>query len=171
MSTPNKVGFTSATAGLLTDVDSVAVGGATNIYRNIPGTFIADDAGNEYLYMLGVAATVAGSFVTYNSVTFQTALTTNSATNAGPVAIAMAAILAAQYGWYLIGGTYASANVATTFGATTASGVMLAGAFHTPRVASLVVHRPAITPLGGATFSASSRISSVCPISGSAFLR
>ena len=114
MSTPNKVGFTSATAGLLTDVDSVAVGGATNIYRNIPGTYISDDAGNEYMYMLGVAATVAGSFVTYSSVTFQTALTTNSATNAGPVAIAMAAILAAQYGWYLIGGTYASANVATS---------------------------------------------------------
>lgn len=110
----NKVGQALASMGLLTDIDSVAQVGAINIYRNIPGTVQADDSGNEYIYLGGVAATVAGTWVTYDSLTFLTTLTTNSATNSGPVAVAMAAVLALQFGWYMIRGNYPTAVVVTT---------------------------------------------------------
>jgi hypothetical protein len=110
----NKVGQTLATAGQLTDIDSVAVVGATNIFRNPIGTVAFDESGNEWIYLLGVAATVQGSWVTFDSTTGQTALITNSATNSGPVAIANAAILALQYGWYMIKGNFTVAAIATT---------------------------------------------------------
>lgn len=109
----NKVGQALASMGQLTDIDSVAQVGAINIYRNLPGTVMADDAGNEYMYLLGVASTVAGSWVVVDASTFQTALATVSATNAGLVAVAMAATLALQYGWYQTRGFVAAAQIAT----------------------------------------------------------
>jgi hypothetical protein len=47
---------------------------------------------------------VIGLAVTYNATTFQTTLAPNTANNADPVAIAMSANVAAQFGWYQIGG-------------------------------------------------------------------
>ena len=60
----------------------------------------------EFIYLLGVASTTVGDWVTYNATTYQTALgTTTNAENKGvPVAVAMAATVAAEYGWYQIGG-------------------------------------------------------------------
>lgn len=58
----------------------------------------------EFIYLLGVASTVVGLQVTYNASTYQTTLSPNTANNADPVAYAMAANVAAQYGWYQIGG-------------------------------------------------------------------
>ena len=58
----------------------------------------------EFIYLLGVASTVVGSLVTWNATTFQTTLSPNTAKNAAPVAVAMSANVAAQYGWYQIGG-------------------------------------------------------------------
>ena len=60
----------------------------------------------EFIYLLGVASTVVGSVVKYNTTTYQTALLSVSrGKNKGlPVAVAMAANVAAQYGWYQIGG-------------------------------------------------------------------
>ena len=58
----------------------------------------------EFIYLLGVANTVVGSLVKYNATTWQTALVTNTAVQAVPVAWAMSANVAGQYGWYQISG-------------------------------------------------------------------
>lgn len=56
----------------------------------------------EFIYLKGVASTVVGSWVTYSADDFSTALLTGDAK--GPVAVAMSANVANQYGWYQIGG-------------------------------------------------------------------
>lgn len=56
----------------------------------------------EFIYLLGVASTAVGSWVTYN---MDNGSTTLLAANAiGPVAVAMAANVASNYGWYQIQG-------------------------------------------------------------------
>ncbi len=56
----------------------------------------------EFIYLQGVASTAVGSWVTYN---YDDNSTTLLAANAiGPVAIAMSANVASQYGWYQISG-------------------------------------------------------------------
>jgi len=63
----------------------------------------------EFIYLLGVASTIIGSVVTYNgnatgTPTFQTALAPATANLAQPLAVAMSANVAGQYGWYQISG-------------------------------------------------------------------
>lgn len=60
----------------------------------------------EFMYLLGVASTVVGSLVKYNTTTWQTALlsVTNGKNKGVPVAVAMSANVASQYGWYQISG-------------------------------------------------------------------
>lgn len=60
----------------------------------------------EFIYLLGVANTLAGLMVYYDSNTGITALTsTSGVVNRGqPVAVAMSANVALGYGWYQIGG-------------------------------------------------------------------
>lgn len=63
----------------------------------------------EFIYLLGVASTIAGSVVTYGGVssgvpTWQTALAPATANLAQPLAVSMSANVAAQYGWYQISG-------------------------------------------------------------------
>jgi hypothetical protein len=61
--------------------------------------------GGEFIYLLGVASTVVGSLVTYSATTFQTTLSpTNATTDGAPLAVAMSANVASQYGWYQISG-------------------------------------------------------------------
>lgn len=73
------------------------------------GTRVRDLAGREFIYLKGVASTAAADFVTFDSAF----ATTRTAANAkGPVAVAMAAVLANQYGWYGIYGAF-TGNVAT----------------------------------------------------------
>jgi hypothetical protein len=56
----------------------------------------------EFIYLAGVASTAVGSWVTYN---MDDGSTTLLAANAiGPVAVAMSANVASQYGWYQIQG-------------------------------------------------------------------
>jgi hypothetical protein len=55
----------------------------------------------EFIYLLGVASTAEGSWVTYDEV-FATALLAANAH--APCAIAMAASVASKYGWYQISG-------------------------------------------------------------------
>lgn len=66
------------------------------------GTRSRDAAGNEYIYLKGV-----GSLVQYDWVTFDEAwVTIRAIANAqGRVAIAQAAVLSGQYGWFMIYGT------------------------------------------------------------------
>lgn len=60
----------------------------------------------EFIYLKGVANTVVGSIVTYVASTGATVLgTTSGVVNGGaPVAVAMSANVASQYGWYQIAG-------------------------------------------------------------------
>lgn len=58
----------------------------------------------EFIYLLGVASTVAGLVVSYNATTFQTTLLPSTANLGTPVAVAMSANVASQYGWYQIEG-------------------------------------------------------------------
>ncbi len=58
----------------------------------------------EFIYLLGVASTVVGLVVTYSTTTYQTTLSPNTQNNVNPNAVAMAANVASQYGWYQIGG-------------------------------------------------------------------
>lgn len=60
----------------------------------------------EFIYLLGVASTAIGSVVTYNEVTGATTLVVAGAL--GPVAVAISANVAAQWGWYQIGGPAAA---------------------------------------------------------------
>lgn len=56
----------------------------------------------EFIYLQGVASTAVGSWVTYNADDNSTALLAANAI--GPVAVAMSASVASNYGWYQISG-------------------------------------------------------------------
>lgn len=58
----------------------------------------------EFIYLKGVASTVVGSLVTYDQVNATTTLSPNTANLAQPVAVAMSANVASQFGWYQIAG-------------------------------------------------------------------
>jgi hypothetical protein len=63
--------------------------------------------GGEFIYLKGVASTVVGSLVTYDGAssgtpTYQTVLCPSTANLAQPVAVAMSANVANQFGWYQI---------------------------------------------------------------------
>ena len=81
---------------LVTPLDQVD---STALYT--VGSKVMDKSGNEYIYLLGVASTVAGDAVIYSG-----AYTTARAVAnlKGLVAFAMAATVAAKYGWYQTAG-------------------------------------------------------------------
>lgn len=91
-----------ASVGKLTDIHDAA--------QNPLGTIQVID-GKEYIYLQGVASTVATDFVTYDEAFLTTRL---AAGGVGPVAVALAAVVADKFGWYQIGGS-AQGNVATAF--------------------------------------------------------
>lgn len=67
----------------------------------------------EFIYLKGVASTIVGSIVNYDD-NFQTALDTAAVTGPSrPLAIAMSANVASQYGWYQISGLAVAAKEAT----------------------------------------------------------
>lgn len=71
------------------------------------GTRKRDVAGNEYIYLKGVASTAIGSWVNFDTgVDFSTVLLASdvAATVVGRVAVAKAATVANTYGWYCIYG-------------------------------------------------------------------
>lgn len=71
------------------------------------GTRAVDANGNEYIYLLGVASTVAGLAVSYDEAYATTLLVANAI---GPVAIAMAATVVDTYGWYGVKGSFTAAS-------------------------------------------------------------
>lgn len=76
--------------------------------RHPLGTRAVDPDGNEYIYLEGIGSTALYSVVTYDEA-YLTALIAADAV--GPVAVAMAAIVASSYGWYMIkGSTYAKCD-------------------------------------------------------------
>lgn len=74
------------------------------------GTRRMDRAGNEYIYLTGVASTVAGDWVHFDD-DFET--TRLAATLVGKVAVALSACVASEYGWYQIYGVGSAKVVAT----------------------------------------------------------
>lgn len=87
-----------------------------------PGTIVNANDGTygagEFIYLLGVASTIIGSVVTYNgntagAPTWQTTLAPATAGLAQPLAVAMSANVAAQYGWYQIAGNAVCATNGT----------------------------------------------------------
>lgn len=76
------------------------------------GTRVKDKAGNEFIFLKGVASTVAGSWVSFDELFVTTLLAANAV---GRVGIAQAAVDATtKYGWYQIYGK-ASGKVLAAF--------------------------------------------------------
>ena len=106
--------FTENRAGMLQIANTdagVTMANGTSAIPTPPGTlgqvvraFDPTYGEGEFILLVGVASTVVGSLVTYNTTTYQTALSPNTANLAQPVAVAMSANLAATFGWYQIGG-------------------------------------------------------------------
>lgn len=82
----------------------------------------------EFIYLLGVASTAVGSVVTYEASGYQTALAPVGSNLPKPVAIAMSANVASQYGWYQISGrAVAKKTSGVAIGAAAAVGVKTTG--------------------------------------------
>ena len=95
-----------------TEVDTVAKVPLGTIVKGSSQTL----GEGEFIYLLGVASTVLGDVVRYNAATFQTVRLVNTAVQAMPVAVAMAAIVAARYGWYQITGQATMKKTAVIIG-------------------------------------------------------
>jgi hypothetical protein len=67
----------------------------------------------EFIYLKGVASTIVGSAVTWNSSSHATTLSAVAAGLPFPVAFAMSACVAGEYGWYQISGLAVAAKAAT----------------------------------------------------------
>ena len=82
----------------------------------------------EFIYLKGVASTAVGSIVTYNTSSGTTALAPVGTNKPQPVAVAMSANVANQYGWYQISGIAVVAKSATvSLAANVAIGVKTIG--------------------------------------------
>lgn len=82
----------------------------------------------EFIYLKGVANTVVGSLVTYNTSSFTTALAPVGTNKAQPIAVAMSANVADQWGWYQISGIAVMKKTCTvSLAANAAVGVLTAG--------------------------------------------
>ena len=78
---------------------------STTIKHSLGGRMKCSDptyGEGEFIYLKGVASTAIGSVVTFNADDNSTALA--SANAVGPIAVAMSANVANQYGWYQIYG-------------------------------------------------------------------
>lgn len=86
----------------ITSTDTVAKVPLGSIVRATDPTYGA----GEFIYLKGVASTVVGSMVDYDPYLATTALSPATG-GKGPVAVAMSANVASQYGWYQISGVAA----------------------------------------------------------------
>ena len=66
----------------------------------------------EFIYLKGVASTAVGSIVEYDT-SFQTGLATAAVATPRPLAVAMSACVASEYGWYQISGESVMKKTAT----------------------------------------------------------
>jgi hypothetical protein len=82
--------------------------------QNALGTIAIDKDNNEYIYLQGVSGVAAGYAVSYDEA-YLASLIAIDGSNKGAVAVAMAAVVANKFGWFLRGGTgniYADTDVA-----------------------------------------------------------
>lgn len=99
----------------------VGLGALTTVYTDATkfslGEVVSDELGKQYIFLTGVASTVAGSWVTFDEAYLTTLIAANAV---GPVGVAMAATVASTYGFYQIYG-----NCAVSASDTTAADVAL----------------------------------------------
>ena len=93
---------------------------ATDTVKNhalgtIVGGFDPTYGYGEFIYLLGVASTAVGDMVIYDGLTYQTTRAPVTANLGQPVAWAMSANVASQYGWYQISGTAVANKSAVIF--------------------------------------------------------
>lgn len=106
-----KTGGNLVSTGQLADVDTAA---RNVVGQRVQGTDAIGGAA-EYVYLKGVASTIVGSVVTYDTSTLGAGATTLLVADAsGPVAVAMAITVAATWGWYAIQGTVPVDTVANS---------------------------------------------------------
>lgn len=82
----------------------------------------------EFIYLPGVGSTTVGSLVTYNTTSYTTALAAVGTYKPQPIAVAMSANVANQYGWYQISGVAVMKKTCTvSLAANAAVGVLTIG--------------------------------------------
>ncbi len=81
----------------------------------------------EFLYLKGVASTAVGSLVVWDGTTYATTLCPVTANLGRPLAVAMSACVASEYGWYQVGGTAVVAKSAVAIAPTVALGINSTG--------------------------------------------
>lgn len=88
-------------------IGATPIGTVDDTQRHALGTiFPAQDpllGAGEFIYLKGVASTVAGNIVDYDPLA-GTTTRSPATTGTGPVAVAMASTVASKFGWYQIAG-------------------------------------------------------------------
>ncbi len=98
------IGTQLAAVGLPGDVDTVARNQIGSRCQYLDATLGLQ----EYVYLKGAASLDAGVWVSFIAATYQSVILTANAV--GKVAIATGAVLAANWGWFLVDGFYAAAS-------------------------------------------------------------
>lgn len=93
----------------IADTSTVALHPVGTIVKAVDPTY----GGGEFIYLKGVASTAVGSLVSYNTSNFTTTLGVVAEKVPRPLAVAMSANVANQYGWYQISGVAVVAKLAT----------------------------------------------------------
>lgn len=124
----NRLGVQAATETSTTQ--KMALGSIVSFYDDTTSGF----GTGEFIYLVGVANTIVGSAVTWNFITYQTALLPATANTGDPVGASMSANVATQFGWYQIEGV-ATFTKSAACAITTLTGVPVyvaatAGAFN-----------------------------------------
>jgi hypothetical protein len=83
----------------IAETDTVQNHPLGSIVRGVDPTY----GEGEFIYLRGIGSTVVGSIVNYDAA-FLTALNTTALATPRPLAVAMSANVANQYGWYQISG-------------------------------------------------------------------
>jgi len=82
----------------------------------------------EFIYLKGIGSTAVGSLVTYNTTSYTTTLAAVGTNKAQPIAVAMSANVASQWGWYQISGIAVMKKTCTvSLAANAAVGVLTIG--------------------------------------------
>ena len=116
--------YTVAGAQPIANTETAAKHPLGTIVRGVDPTY----GEAEFIYLLGVASTAVGSVVTYDASTFQTVLCAVGGNIPRPIAIAMSANVATQYGWYQISGVAVVKKTCTvSLAAGAAVGVLTTG--------------------------------------------
>lgn len=83
-------------------------GDIDTVQRNPLGLEAEDGDGNVWIYLAGVAANTEGTWVSFNASTYVAVVLAADAV--GRVAVSSAAMLAVNWGWYMVKGFYTTSK-------------------------------------------------------------